>query len=502
MNLLPAKQSRMFLFSGWGCALFLIVLGSRLAVFSYAGSPVPYYDQWVAEFNSTLLSIAAGNGFETLLRNHNEHTLLTTKTLTLLGYTINGYWDVPFLILCSATVRALTAVWTFQLIADSARPGTRLLLWVLCAVMFVAPFSGFNLLNGMQVCFYLTDFALLWSLRATTNWTNPVTGGLALVGGTLFGVASLAAAIAIPACTLAAHFFQRRSRPGFWPAWILSAVIALGFIVSRSRISEAIAAHQAPKTFEAMADFWFLIMSWPVGLAPIGGLVTLLCTIALVIAFNRDRCRTASTGVILGLGVYAAMNAAFMAVSRNPSEWHMRHWETNAFLPLALLAFGLRLADLNVFTRSVSCLTAVVALCYVFYAGNLIRKVNWPYLNAAHETRSAALEHYRTILSQQDFHGESERFYTLGKKLGSAFIDDPIGRFSVHPGILENLVRLNYRPLALLSPEIIPIRSPSPFAWFTKQMIACGWVIFLLGIIMAVATGWKDRYRPAAPTTP
>jgi hypothetical protein len=107
------------------------------------------------------LVISAGQGVEALLSHHNEHILLTTKTLTLLGYSINGYWDTSFLVLCSAAVRALTAAWTFQLVAKNAQPKTKSLLWFLCVVLFTAPFSGFNLLMGMQVSFYLVDFALL-----------------------------------------------------------------------------------------------------------------------------------------------------------------------------------------------------------------------------------------------------------------------------------------------------------------------------------------------------
>jgi hypothetical protein len=483
-------------FTRWSCALFLIVLGSRLMVFSYAGSPLPYYDQWFAEFNATLLAISAGNGIEVLLSHHNEHILLTTKVLTLLGYSINGYWDVAFVVLCSAAVRALTAAWTFQLIAESARPKLKSLLWCLCVVLFAAPFSGFNLLMGMQVSFYLVDFALLWSLRTTTQWTTPFAGGLALVGGTLFGLLSFASAVAIPACTLAAHLFQRRPRPGFWPAWTVSAVLALAFIISRRQISETIASTHAPITHQAMAHFWLQIIAWPINLAPIGALIVVLCIIALIIAWRQDRCRNAAHAIILGIGVYAAMNAAFIAMSRMPSEWHMRHWETNAFLPLALVALGLCLADLNASKRPVLILTGAIALCYAFYAGNLIRTVNWPYIQAAHDTRSAALDHYRTLLREKSLHEESSR---LVAKEGYAFFDDPVGRYTIPPVVLNNLAVLDYRPLSLLSPEIIPIRSPGWFSRWTGALIACGWLITLLGAAVGVAAARRDFSRPSPP---
>ena len=496
MNLFPLRKLLPLGFNRWAWALALIVIGARLAVFCYAGSPLPYYDQWVAEFNGTLMYISTGKGFEALAFRHNEHLLVTTKILTLLGYLINGYWDVSFLAICSTGIRALTAAWTFQLISCSARPKTTILLWLLCVVMFAVPFSGFNFLNGMQVCFYLVDCALLWSLRATTNWTSPLTGGLALIGGTLFGVASLASAVAIPGATLAVYFFQRRVRPGFWPAWIISAMIALWFVLTTARIGTS-SAGQSQLTLQDRAFFWLRLISWPANLAVIGAILACLALVALAVALKCDRCRTSAQATILGLGVYAALNASFVAFNRDPSNWHMRHWDTIAFIPFATLAFGLRLADLSIFKRPVLLLLGALGFCYAVYAGNLIRTVSWPYFQAAHETRAVAIEHYRTLLLQQDLLVECERMTTLLQTQDYTFFDDPIGRFSLHPGVMENLLALHRRPLALLSPEIIPIRRPSNFSWFTDRLIACGWLLGLLGIMLGIAAVRRELGRSA-----
>ena len=499
MNQIPLTKSPAPGFTRWEWALVLIVIGARLAVFSYAGSPLPYFDQWLSEFNNTLVRISVGDGFAALFYRSNEHLIITTKMLTLLGYYINGYWDVPFLAICSAGVRALTAAWTFQLISCAARPKTKVLLWLLCAVIFAVPFSGYNFLSGMQVCFYLADCALLWSLRTVTNWTSPFTGGLALICCTLFGMASLASAITIPACTLAVHLFQRRARPGFWPSWTISAMIVLIFIGTTIN-TEAISVRHVQFPLPAMIHFWLQLVAWPTSLAPIGALLVLLGAISLLVAFKRPPCRTAAQAAILGLGVYAALNAAFIAVNRDPSEWHMRHWDTIAFLPLAALAFGLRLADLNIFKRPVLLILGALGFCYAVYAGNLIRTVSWPYLQAAHETRSAALDHYRTLLLQQDLQVEFERMNVLIEQQSMLFFDDPIGRFSLHPGVIQNLINLHRRPLTLLSPEIIPLRRPSSFSRFTDRLIACGWLLGLLGIMLGIAAMCRELRRTPDPT--
>ncbi|HEV8073474.1 MAG TPA: hypothetical protein VGP21_05015, partial [Opitutaceae bacterium] len=88
-------------------ALAFFVLGTRLAVFSYAGSPLPYYDQWVAECHSTFLKLFSGHSiWSVLFTPHNEHVILTTKLVSLSGFALNGYWDVPFLAVAAAFVRA------------------------------------------------------------------------------------------------------------------------------------------------------------------------------------------------------------------------------------------------------------------------------------------------------------------------------------------------------------------------------------------------------------
>jgi len=297
----------------------------------------------------------------------------------------------------------------------------------------------------------------------------------------------MTSAVAIPACTLAAHLFQRRPHPGFWPAWIISALFALGFMISRISIAKVISAHHVPFTFQTMATFWLQIIAWPISLAPIGALFVIMGVIALIISYRQNQHRNATNATILALGVYAAVNALFIVKNRVPSEWHMRHWDINALFPLAMLAAVLSLLDLKGLKRPVLFLTGALALCHIFYAGNLIRTVSWPYLKAAHSTRSAALEHYQTLLLHRDLREENRRFYERCEKQGWLFFDDPIGRFTVPPQILENLVLLEYRPLALLSPEIVPNRSPSKFGWFTKELITHGWVLVLFGILLAIS---------------
>jgi hypothetical protein len=102
----------------------LLVTGYRPAAMEYAGSPLPCYDQWMVAYGRLLLPLAGGivgAGCARLFRNHNEHILATTKLLTLVGYWLNGYWDLTLVyVLVQGTSRsgsnpkfALTSVSAF-----------------------------------------------------------------------------------------------------------------------------------------------------------------------------------------------------------------------------------------------------------------------------------------------------------------------------------------------------------------------------------------------------
>lgn len=482
----------------WEYALFFMVLGARLTVFSYAGSPLPYYDQWLAEFNNTLMGISLGQEFAALIDRHNEHFLITTKLLTLLGVLINGYWDVSFLAVCSALIRATSAGWIFRLISEECSSRTRFLLWILCTFFFTSPFSAYNWLSGMQVSFYLADCALLWSLCVVIRWHNRWTSSIALIGGMVFGLASLASALAIPAATLVAHGTSHRSRPGFWPAWLITIFIAF-FYLGTTVMGQTLNPTFLPMTWADMSLFGFEIISWPLpGMIPrvlLGGYALL----AICIFAGRNFRLPLSAVVLLGLGAYALSNALMIAFARGLESLHMRHWDTIGYVALSVLSLGLIAAEKSrSWRRSVLSATAALALVYAFSFGHCLRNTSWPYLHSAHLTRDAAIGHYRTILLRPDFLSEKKRVEAMLRKNDLSFFDDPIGRFTIHPDVLHNLQAFRGVPLTLLSPEILPTREASWFSQLTRLIIKQGQILILLGLVFA-CLGYKKEFCAPSP---
>ncbi len=477
----------------WAWALALVVMGSRLASLSYGYSPIPFYDQWLAEYNNLLLPIAGGQGFSTLFEHHNEHVLFTTKLLTLTGYLANGYWDVTFLCLCSALVRAGTAALTFRLISEGSSPGSRFALWVLCVIAFALPLSGYNLLSGMQVSFYLTDLALLGSVSATLRWSSPLPGGLALVIGTTLGVLSLASGVLIPLATLAAHLACRRPRRGFWAAWILSAAIAAAY--AAPRLSQGSTEFMNPNgSALSAAAFLLRLLAWPHS-SPLLGAVLAVGVAMVAWRLGRRSDQEPALGAILALGAYASAGAALLAINRDPSSFHPRHWDAIGLLPLSALALGLRYADSQgAGARVVAGVSALLGVSYAVGAGVLSFTVCLPYLREAHAGRDSTVAHYRAMLiSESRLNSEGTAMNARLAARDYRFFDDPVGRHALHPVVVHNF--LTFRPLAqtMLAPEIFPIRPPALVARLTAALRDGGWLALPAGVLLMVTAVVRDR---------
>lgn len=98
------------------------------------------------------------------------------------------------------------------------------------------------------------------------------------------------------------------------------------------------------------------------------------------------------------------------------------------------------------------------------------------------------------------------RLMVFGRKFAACrkgrlrFFDDPIGRYAVPSVVLNNLAILDYRPLSLLSPDIIPLRSPGKFSRGTGELIAWSWLITLFGAVVAAVAARRDFSRSGPPT--
>jgi hypothetical protein len=482
----PATPWNLQVLEAW--AVGFLVLGIRLALFNYGGSPLPYYDQWMAEYGNFLLPLATnptGAAWSLLLVPHNEHLLLTTKLLTLLGFWLNGYWDVEFLAICAAVVRAAVAFYTYRLIAHGSRGAGRIVLWVACTAVLGSPLSAYNVLCGMQVSFYFVDLTCLASLWIMQRWNSPVASGVALCCTMAVGIASMGSAVALPAVTLVVHLIDGRKRIGFWAAWATTVIMAIAYTSLRAPI--LLKAGSAPSVGGGAA-FFLQLVSWPIGQGIAGLGLIIVVAVCLWTYCRRGAPRAEPIAQIAGLGIFGGTNALLLAVQRNPETLHMRHWEALAWTPLAVVALLVRLPMNSVVTRRwVNAAAATLTVIYLTAALALFFKHSEPYLAGAHANRQLALDHYRAQILSKDLFIEGSRMGDRLVKKDYSFFDDPIGRFNLHPQVALNMARRYPEALSLLSPELVPARQPSATSTWIRWIKRRGILFVALGLALGLA---------------
>lgn len=478
-------------------SLALIVFGSRLWAFHYAGSPLPFFDQWLAEYNNVFLSLAGGHDtMDVLLRHHNEHVLFTTKLLSLLGFSLNGYWDVKFLVVCAALARAVVAVLAFRSLASEKASSSRPFLWLLTALIFGIPWSGFNALCGLQVSFYLAEIALLWSLSLVVNWKGPRTA-FSLIGAMMLGLASLASALAIPAASLAVHWTAPKSRPGFWPAWSITATMALAFAISATGGQGGIATKLNLSTYE----FFLRLLAWPTQNDALGFALFFITLISILLLKRLRALDLRGISIAIGLAIFALTNSAMLALNRQPAELHPRHWDTLLWMPLAFVALAfLVVPHLPRYRRGATILSLGITL---LYGGAFVQKhltVTQPYFDESHAQRESVVAQYRDwFLSGKIKEAGAAVNHQLEQR-DYRFYDDPVGRYMPHPIAIANILAAPTPSLSLLSPDILPIREPSVMTRLTRFIIRQGKLLCYLGILIGLGALWTERKGRVLPS--
>lgn len=477
---------------GWLVAgLALAVLGARLAVFHWAGSPLPYFDQWMAEFDNGFMKASRGYSlWQTLSSSHNEHLLLTTKLFSFLGFALNGYWDVPFLAVLSAAVRAVEAGGVFALLTRGQSRGPVLAIWTACLVVFAAPISGFNLLCGLQVSFFFADLALIVALAVAVRWHGSGREAACLVGAQLFGLASLGSALVIPACTGAAALLLRLRDRRFWLAWTCTALLCAAYVLKFHEFGAG-----DVRRFEPL--FFLRLLAWPFGSAALGAGIALVVLIALCRHGSARTTVTPAQAVSVGLIGFAMLNAALIALNRRPEEFHHRHWDTLGLLPLGLVALGAQFSDSTRFRRLIAGATVAFAAGAVLFLGRHIVRETWPYASAAHLHREENVTRYRALLLSGKIQHETERINRALTEGDYAFFDGPFDRYAMPPVAAHNYLRQPLPALAVLSPDIIPARAASFVSRLTRLVIRLGaWL--LLPAVACAALGLRPERAGAS----
>jgi hypothetical protein len=137
------------------------------------------------------------------------------------------------------------------------------------------------------------------------------------------------------------------------------------------------------------------------------------------------------------------------------------------------------------------------ALCLLFVAVP-IRYEIWPYIAGAHAHRPLAEARLRRLLLARTIEQDAARLQRPLARKDYLFFDDPLDRYMMHPAVAHNYQVAPLPALAVLSPEVVPLRPATRLTWLTNQAVHFGWLLIFPAAALGVLGCAARPQRPAA----
>ena len=207
---MQAEPERRFPVRAWWLALLAggMIFAGRSALGFYAGSPVPFHDQWIAEATHLLVQDAQHTlTWRVFFIPHGDHLIVSTRLIAFTFYRLTGHWDMLAEMLVNNAL--IAGAFGFLLLHALRRfPSTGLVLGgFVAAVWLASPLFYGSSLGGFQSCIELLVLTAILQLIATCRmrsfdrwwWLAAAAGVVSVVS---FGSGLLAplAALLICAC--------------------------------------------------------------------------------------------------------------------------------------------------------------------------------------------------------------------------------------------------------------------------------------------------------------
>jgi len=201
--------------------------------------------------------------------------------------------------------------------------------------------------------------------------------------------------------------------------------------------------------------------------------------------------------------LFAMLNSAMIALNRQPSELHPRHWDTLLWMPFGAIALAILIVPQLPRFRRVA-IVASLGLAALFGGAFAQRyfTVTQPYYDASHQQRDAIVLQYRDWFLSGEIKQAAEGVNQQLEQKDYRFYDDPVGRYMPHPIAVANILDAPIPSLSLLSPEILPTREPGLIARLTALIIGQGKLLCLVGGILgfiSVIINYRKRKGKAHP---
>lgn len=301
-------------------AVFVCVFGSKLLLIRYAGSSLPYWDQWDAEGNFLYKPFQnASLRLSDFFTAHNEHRIFFTRVLNLGLLIANGQWDAQLEMFVNAFLHTVLIA-TFCLCMFRGF-GERYGFTgcIVAAILYAIPFSWENTIAGFQSPFYfLFGFSVfsIWLLISKNALSFQWFFGVCLA---IFGIFTLASGW-FAACSVLAVLVIRGLRIRQEVRRHLPTLIVCGLIVAFGiALTVRVPGHDLLKA-HSLGEFLSAFgksCTWPISVSPF---LALLAWLPWMILLRRywlyAKERSSKNEILLCFGVWTLMQSAAVAYAR------------------------------------------------------------------------------------------------------------------------------------------------------------------------------------------
>jgi len=304
----------------WLLALLagLIIFLGRSALVFYAGSPVPFHDQWIAEAQQLLVPDAHhALTWRAFFLPHSDHLVLATRLIAFGLYRLAGSWDMlAEMLVNNALIAAAFAYLLFHVRRASDSLGVAIAALVF-ALWLGSPLFYGNALWGFQSSIELLVLTALVQLVATCAiesigfawWFAAIAG---VIGAVSFGSGLFASVAAALVCLVRSRE-SHRSRPALMSACMVNLAIAAGGLLVLLRSPTL--GHGGPRLADVLHTARHAF-SWPAMQPDLLGLaIWLPAIVATVLLVIRRRALVWLPA--LALAWWAALQIAGIAVLRS-----------------------------------------------------------------------------------------------------------------------------------------------------------------------------------------
>jgi hypothetical protein len=463
--------------------VFLLIFASKLLLIHFASSQIPFSDEWDAEAAGAIRPFLEGQfGVRNLFDHDNEHLIVFTRLLTILGLEISGYWDVVLPMILNAFLHSATLALLLAALARTLDGGKAMVAIFVGCAFGILPFGHENTLLGFNTHFYTLmafSFGALWLFADAEAWSPRWGLGVLLATGAFLSMASGALA-PVAAAVVALAQIWRGARTGFREWLGIAALLALGglFIALTPHIPEndVFRAQSVPAFLSGLVD----LLAWPVN-AKIGALLY-IPGLAFAFAVLRD------------------------APRRNDPRWFNLGVLAWTLSQLSALAFGR--SEMLISRYFDFCVIGVYANCVsaLWLApkwSRLDRRRNFAFLGLALATILAAI----LMIN----HGRAIQFNAILERHDSAGIQEARLRSYVANGDLSALAAKGPHDLpypsasrlkallddpiirATLPPGVNPDQHVRPMVETAKAgVLGLWWACFAAGLLCMMISVWKS----------